>query len=182
MRKLTKEMSLHEVASIVSTTLEEAGIMAVLTGGGAVSIYTDNQYQSYDLDFISPENNKRLEDALRPLGFTRKSGVKDFTCPDTDFSVEFPGRSLMLGDKVTPLDETATLTTPFGVLRVVTPTQVVMDRLAAYIYWHDNQSQDQAALIAQSNKIDWKALFDWALSEKIDRSVIDDLKDLSTDK
>jgi len=176
---LNKSLSLHEVASIVSTTLEEAGISAVLTGGAAVSIYTDNLYQSYDLDFISPENNKKLEDALRPLGFSHRPGYKDFTCPDTDFSIEFPGRALVLGDMVLPLEDTNTLETPFGILRVVTPTQSIIDRMAAYVYWKDPQSQDQALLIAQKNEIDWTTLYSWAASEGIKRSIIDDLKSSS---
>jgi len=69
--EITKDLSLKELASIVSTALENAGIDAVLTGGGAVSIYSDNNYESYDLDFISSHNIDEVAAALAPLGFTK---------------------------------------------------------------------------------------------------------------
>ena len=46
MSELGKEASLVEVATIVSDALRKAGIAATLSGGGAVSIYTNNEYQS----------------------------------------------------------------------------------------------------------------------------------------
>ena len=46
MSEIKKDASLVEVASIVSNALRTAGIAATLSGGGAVSIYTNNEYQS----------------------------------------------------------------------------------------------------------------------------------------
>jgi hypothetical protein len=34
---------------------------AVLVGGAVVSIYTNNKYESYDLDFISPDDHVKIE-------------------------------------------------------------------------------------------------------------------------
>ena len=44
-----------ELAALVSQTLEAAGIKATLSGCGAVSMYTDNEYKSKDLDFVTAE-------------------------------------------------------------------------------------------------------------------------------
>ena len=48
-----EETTLIELATRVSEALESAGIVATLSGGGAVSIYTENRYQSSDLDFVT---------------------------------------------------------------------------------------------------------------------------------
>lgn len=56
-----------ELAALVSQTLEVAGIKATLSGGGAVSIYTDNEYRSKDLDFVTAERREQLPVALRVI-------------------------------------------------------------------------------------------------------------------
>jgi hypothetical protein len=66
--------------------------------------------------------------------------------------------------------------TEYGPLRIVTPTQIIMDRLAAYAHWQDNQSHDQARLVARRGDIDWDELYKWAKSEGIDKTEIDRLK------
>jgi len=49
---INSKTSLQELAVIISTALERAGITATLSGGAAVSIYSDNAYLSADLDFV----------------------------------------------------------------------------------------------------------------------------------
>jgi hypothetical protein len=53
MAEINTSTSLEELAAIVSQALEAVGILATLSGGAAVSIYTNNRYQSEDLDFVS---------------------------------------------------------------------------------------------------------------------------------
>lgn len=50
---ITADTTAVELAALVSQTLEAAGIKATLSGGGAVSVYTHNPYQSSDLDFVT---------------------------------------------------------------------------------------------------------------------------------
>ena len=50
---ITETTTLTELAAIVSDVLEREGIVATLSGGAAVSIYTDNRYVSEDLDFVT---------------------------------------------------------------------------------------------------------------------------------
>jgi formylglycine-generating enzyme required for sulfatase activity len=42
----------RRLAALMCSTLERHGVRVVLSGGSVVSIYSDNAYQSYDLDFI----------------------------------------------------------------------------------------------------------------------------------
>jgi len=84
MTVIRKQTSILDLAVIVSTALERANITAVLSGGAAVSIYTDNRYKSMDLDFVSTAETKVIEAALVPLGFKRQDGSRYFTHDDTD--------------------------------------------------------------------------------------------------
>ncbi|MDZ7721400.1 MAG: hypothetical protein U5R06_00910 [candidate division KSB1 bacterium] len=45
-------MSLGELAAFICSYMRQNGISCVLTGGACVTIYSDNKYQSYDLDEI----------------------------------------------------------------------------------------------------------------------------------
>jgi hypothetical protein len=59
----------------------------------------------------------------------------------------------------------ASIDLPAGKLRIVTPTQSVMDRLAAAFAWKDAQSREQAILVAASQDIDWQELQTWFANE-----------------
>lgn len=52
-----------------------------------------------------------------------------------------------------------------GTLRLLTPTQCVMDRLAAYFHWNDLQSLDQALMVASSHPVNLSRLEEWAKRE-----------------
>lgn len=175
MGSVTRDTSLSELAAIVSQALAAAGITATLSGGGAVSLYSANEYESRDLDFVTSERTSTIAAALAPLGFSHVPGARQFEHPETDYYVEFPPGPLGFGETVVPDDEATTLQTEFGLLRIVTPTQSVMDRLAAYVSWTDNPSFDQAVMVARRHPIDWPALHAWARLEKIDTAVVDRL-------
>lgn len=154
-----------ELAALVSQTLEAAGIKATLSGGGAVSIYTQNEYESKDLDFVTSERRDALASALHPLGFTLADDRRHFVHPHTELFLEFPPAPLQFGNKVVQQDDVPRLRTAWGLLRVITPTQCVMDRLAAYWHWHDRQSWDQAVMVARHRKVDYRTLAAYAQDE-----------------
>ena len=54
---ITKNSTVEEIAALVSQKLTDGGIQAVLSGGAVVSIYSNNEYESKDLDFVSGETN-----------------------------------------------------------------------------------------------------------------------------
>lgn len=76
MPEITRSTSLQELAAIISQTLERAGIIATLSGGSAVSIYSDNRYQSHDLDFVTSADPGRLGPVVATIGFVRSAGVR----------------------------------------------------------------------------------------------------------
>lgn len=164
MERITGSTTIEELAGIVSTTLEAAGISAVLSGGAVVSIYTDNEYQSGDLDFISSASMDRIAKAIGSLGFVRKGRM--FSHPGTSLYVEFPAGPLAIGDQLIRPTDVARMQTPAGTIRLLTPTQCVMDRLAAYFHWNDRQSLDQAVMVALSQSVSLSRVEKWATREK----------------
>ena len=92
--KITKKTDIQTVASIVCDCLLKHGIDAVLSGGAVVSIYTSNEYESKDLDFVSSGDIKSIERSLSTIGFTKSSG-RHFVHPESEYFVEFPNRRLL---------------------------------------------------------------------------------------
>lgn len=171
---IDEQTSLSELAAIVSEALENAGIKATLSGGAAVSIYTDDKYQSVDLDFVTAALVDDLTTALEPLGFVRtgRPRLSVFEHPKTNWYLEFPPAPLSFGGTYVDPSDCARIDTEFGILRVITPTHSVMDRLIAAAAWNDPQSLEQALLVTKhrADKIDWQALDEWVLGEGIQSS------------
>ena len=163
--------TVRDLAALVSQALDAAGITATLTGGAAVSIYSQNEYESFDLDFVTNARVAALSAALQPLGFVHTPGVRQFVHPHTEYYVEFPPGPIGFGETHGD-DSAARVQTPLGPLRIITPTQSVMDRLAAYAHWRDRQSLEQAAMVARRQRVEWAQLYAWAEREGIDRSVV----------
>jgi hypothetical protein len=155
-------MTREDVAALVCTTLERHGISVVLSGGAVVSIYSENEYESYDLDFIMTGLAKKTNAAMEELGF-HKHG-RHWRHPDTPFWVEFPPGPVQVGDAV--VTEFAERETRFGVLRLLTPTDCVMDRLAGYYHWNDRQGLEQAVAVARRHAVDLRRIEGWSQREK----------------
>jgi hypothetical protein len=161
--KSIKEMTQGELAAFIQSHLREKGIDVVLSGGAAVSIYSRSKYVSWDLDLINPYSAKRrmLRQAMQELGFHEEG--RHFEHPDTQFFVEFPPGPLAVGvEPVRQIDEIKFST---GMLRIISPTDCVKDRLAAYYHWDDLQCLEQAVLVAQANKIDLAEIQRWSAGE-----------------
>jgi hypothetical protein len=144
--KITKKTSIEDLGALVCQSLKDAGIEAFLSGGAVVSIYSNNKYESYDLDFVSFGDRKKIKSVMESLGFSQKKS-RHFTHPNTPYFVEFPGTSMMIGDqKIVEFNE---IKRHANVLKLLTPTDCVKDRLAAYIHWNDYQGLEQAVLVAK---------------------------------
>lgn len=166
MSRIHDETSREEVAALVCSTLERHGIAVALSGGAVVSIYTENAYESYDLDFIALGFSKKVDVAMQEMGF-RKEG-RYWVHPDSRYWVDFPPGPVQVGD--TTVTQFAARATRFGKLRLLAPTECVMDRLAGYYHWHDPQSLRQAVLVAKSQEVDLHRIEDWSRREGAEAS------------
>ena len=163
MVKPIKDMSLGELAAFIDGHLQRNGIDVVLSGGSCVSIYTENKYASLDLDFIEfgSVSRRKLKKVLQEIGFYEKN--RYFISSETDIFLEFPSGPPSVGKE--PIKEVIVLNFPTGELRIISPTDCVKDRLAAYYHWGDRQSLEQAVLVAKDNKIDLDELERWSKAE-----------------
>lgn len=157
------QMSVEELATHVAEQLRRRGIDAVLTGGTCVTIYSRNRYASYDLDFIETPSvpRNRLVAALSEIGFVEKN--RYFTHPDTPFFIEFPPGPLSIGAE--PVSQIHEMENEFGTLRLLSPTDCVKDRLAAFYHWGDRQCLAQAVWVSREQSVDWEELRRWSLAE-----------------
>ena len=156
-------MTQGELAALIQSRLREKGFDVVLSGGAAVSVYGGNRYVSLDLDLVNPYFAKRrvLRETMQEIGFHEEG--RHFTHPDTEFFVEFPPGPLAVG--VEPVKQVNELTFSTGMLRIISPTDCVKDRLACYYHWDDLQCLEQAVLVAQANSIDLEEIERWSEGE-----------------
>jgi len=157
------DLPLKDLAVLVAHSLSRYGIEAVLSGGACVTLYTNNRYISGDLDFVTDTiYEKKIGAAMEEIGFKlmpekyfRKVGCKYF--------VEFVPAPLSVGKE--PVKDIARIRTKKGVLKLLSPTDSVKDRLAAFFHWNDRQSLDQAVMVSRSQKVDLIEIMRWSANE-----------------
>ena len=163
--KINADISARDLAGLIGSHLAEHGIDVTLVGGSCVTIYSNNFYQSDDLDFVdraySP--NKKLKEKMALIGFT-PSG-RYYEHPDSPFVVEFPTGPLSVGDE--PVREWSTLASPLGTFTLLTPQDCIKDRLSAYFHWNDRQALEQAVWVArdQAGEYSLEEIEQWAKRE-----------------
>ncbi|MDX2421155.1 MAG: hypothetical protein QNK43_00630 [Amphritea sp.] len=142
-----KNMSARDLAGLLASYLASKNIDVTLVGGTCVSIYSDDFYQSDDLDFVdrSYTPNKKLKAVMSEIGFVPIG--RYYEHPNSPFVVEFPAGPLSVGDE--PIRKLSTLVTPLGTFTLITPEDCIKDRLAAYFHWNDRQALDQAVWVAR---------------------------------
>lgn len=158
---INDKTTLKELAFIVCDHLTSEGLDALLVGGGVVSIYTNNEYESYNLDFISNSSHKHLEASMKKLGF-KKDG-RHFIHPGSDYFVEFPGSTLIIGDEY---QTTHNLLKENGKsLKILSPTQSIMDRLAAFYFWKDRTIIKAWSRLAKNQNYSIAKIKEWSTKE-----------------
>jgi len=156
-------MSLGELAAYIDTHLRDKNINVVLSGGASVSIYSNHKYVSKDLDFIGrfSIDHKKVESAMLEIGFEKQG--RYYHHPKTSYFAEFISGPPTVGqDPISEIHEVELVT---GIVRIISPTDSVKDRLAAFYHWGDNQSLEQALLISRSNDIDIENVKLWSFRE-----------------
>jgi hypothetical protein len=156
------KISLKELAGFLSEELRKRGIDTVLVGGACVTIYSENRYQSYDLDYVTYEDMKKVKKALQELGFTEKH--RYFEHEGCQWIVEFVSPPVAVGNE--SVQEFNNVMTPLGTIKLLKPVDSVKDRLASFYHWNDKQGLDQAVSICLEQKIDFSEVEEWSIKEE----------------
>ncbi len=123
--------------------------------------------------------------AMASIGFSPRMDAnhkefvgRHFTHPEVEWVVEFPNAPIAFGETEIRMDEIRALETKVGTLRIITPTQCVMDRLAWHFHGNDPQAAQQARLVikAQAAHINWAELEVWVQKEGIKLDQLDDFR------
>ncbi len=154
-------ITLKELACFVYETLKNHNIDVVLVGGACVSIYSENRYQSMDVDFATYVELKPVEKILNEFGFKRLG--RSFSHENCPYLIDFVNPPITVGNEA--IHKFQTLRTETGRLQLLSPTDCVKDRLASFFYWNDIQALDQAILVAQGCIIDKSSVEKWAKAE-----------------
>lgn len=165
MKQSFKNISLKNLAGLVSKQLRKYGVEVVLTGGACVSIYSNNEYQSLDLDFVTPAVEYMpgaIKTALKDLKF-RRGSEGFFERRDCPFIIEFIPPPLAIGRE--PVKTIRRMSTRLGTFFLLGPTECVKDRLAAFYFWDDRQSLEQAKQVIGKQKINFKEVKRWSVVE-----------------
>lgn len=158
-----KRLPLPDLAAHLSDYLRGQGIEVVLSGGACVTIYSQNKYLSYDLDFVltSYVARKKLREAMMTIGFSEDG--RHFRHPDTPFIIEFLSPPLSVGEE--PVKNITEITKRDKILKLLSPTDCIKDRLEAFYHWNDRQSLEQAILVSLSQRVHLSEIRRWSLRE-----------------
>ena len=154
-------ISLRDLAGFLSDQLKKRGIDTILVGGACVTIYSENRYQSYDLDYITYNEMKKVKKALTELGFLEEQ--KYFRHKDCPWFVEFVSPPVAVGNE--PVYKFNHVKTPLGTITMLLPIDSVKDRLASFYHWDDREALEQAASICLEQVVDLKEVEEWSLRE-----------------
>lgn len=159
-----KSCTEEDLWKFVATHLKQHDIDTILVGGAVVSIYSEGAYKSGDLDFVLGSMfTTGLEMAMKEIGFIKKS--RHYMHPEcSHLYVEFPG-SVPLGigeDYSIKPDEHIV---SGKVIKILSPTDCVKDRLATYIYFKDRDGLDQAVLVATKHPVNFSSIKNWCEGE-----------------
>ncbi len=156
-----QKIKIKELVAIISEHLSKNGIEVVLVGGTCVSLYSENNYKSYDIDLITHVPLKKITPILKTLGFESLArGGKLFENPKCDFLIDFVAPPVAIGDE--PVHELNNIKTSLGSFNLLTPYDCVRDRLCAYFYYNDLQCLNQAVMVAKRNKVNFSEIKRWA--------------------
>jgi hypothetical protein len=155
------KITLKDLAGYVSEELRKRGIETILVGGACVTIYSNNRYQSYDLDYITYEDMKKVKKVLKELGFVETR--KYFQHKDCPWFIEFVSPPVAVANQ--PIQEFNKVQTLLGEIKMLRPVDSVKDRLASFYHWNDKQGLEQALNICNEQDIDFNEVEKWSLLE-----------------
>lgn len=161
---IERNTGLVDICFLVCTTLDRAGMRAVLVGGSAATFYAPARCQSLDADFVVVLSSSTPSPtaALGSLGFVEKGGA--YHHPLSSYTIDFPPGPLSIGGEV--VRDYNTVKRNRQTLYVISRTDCVLDRLAAFYHWDDRSSLGTAVDVARSGPVDMGKIRAWSEDER----------------
>jgi len=180
-----KTCSENELWEYVAWFLGKNGISTILVGGSVVSIYTKGAYTSGDLDIVVESYQitfEEIENILKQINFTKTGTRNYFKHPHCDhILIEFMSPPVAIGEdyKIKPRE----IEIDKVIIKILSPTDCIKDRLASYLYFNARECLDQAGLVASSQTYNIRAIKKWCENEGQNGiAVFEDFKNMVTNK
>lgn len=157
--------TVEELWRLVAPHLEKRRIGVVLVGGAVVSIYSRDAYRSGDLDFVKEDlfvRQENIDEVMAEIGFRRRN--RHYAHPECGhLFVEFASGPVGIGEdtEIAPRE----VTEGGVIIKLLSPTDCVRDRLAGFIHYGSRDQMDQAVLVASAHPVDWAKVEQWAKDE-----------------
>ena len=115
--------------------------------------------------WIEINHSRKSLKRFASAGFKRDGKSRIFVHSDSSFTIDFPRGPLAVGGDY--VRETAVLQNGEMMLRILTPTDCVRDRLAHFYHWEDFTALNAAVGVARAKKedIDMSLLRSWSERE-----------------
>lgn len=148
-----KNSTLEEFWEYVATHLESNGIGVTLVGGAVATIYSKGKYESGDLDLVFGslfQDRSEFEKVLNKIGI-RKIDQRNFKHPDSPYSLEAKLPPIDIGH-MAPEGEKPEIQERDKnnvVIKLLSPTDCIKDRLYKADEWNDDEAFDAAIAVAK---------------------------------
>lgn len=156
-----------ELWEYVAWFLGKKGVSTILVGGAVVSIYSKGAYSSGDLDIVIDSyqiTHKEIENFLSEINFHKTGDRNFFKHPECNhILIEFMSPPVSIGEdyRITPdkieIDQV--------IIKLLSPTDCIKDRLGSYMYFNARECLDQAILVAKSQAYKLKDIEEWCNKE-----------------
>jgi predicted nucleotidyltransferase len=144
LRDKSKYETMLYTASIITQLLDEHNIKPVIVGGLSVEIYTQQEYATRDIDFVS-DGYHIIQDILFSLGFQKEG--KNFYHSDIEIAVEVPDNYLAGSyEKVVRVE-----INDEHYVYLISIEDIILDRLRAGVHWKSEEDQIWAFRLLSSN-------------------------------
>jgi hypothetical protein len=151
-----------KLAGLVTCLFREAGWPLVVVGGSAVEFYTEGAYMSGDIDFcrqtlepiplrVSQEIMGKLEAVGGPRSWKAAGLFVDLL-------------GLLENESKKSCTE---LQTPYGLVSLIPPEMILVERVLAAVYPSREQEQYEVAKKVMASGLSKDAAFDWSEAERL---------------
>lgn len=113
--------------------------LPIIVGGSALEIYTAGDYRSHDIDIFS--DYEQTISILKEMGFVNTSPSL-YYLEEFDILIDWLGS--VLNEGMDAHDRTIFISTPAGNIRIVSPADLIVDRLSTFELWKDRASGEWA--------------------------------------
>ncbi|WGG47667.1 hypothetical protein [Rossellomorea sp. DA94] len=142
-------------AAIITSLLEQEGIQPIVVGGFSVDIYTQNEYATRDIDFVS-DGYHIISDILTKLEFVKDG--RHFYHKEIEVAIEIPDNYLA-GDESKIIRLQISKDTHINIISI---EDIIMDRLRSHCL--NNNEEDELwgfrLLTANINRLDIPYMFE----------------------